>query len=268
MTEFYKYQAAGNDFVITKASGITPEKAADICDRHFGAGADGVLVHFEADNCDAGMKIFNSDGSVAKMCGNGLRCFTSYLVNDCGFKKNPLLIETDSGKIEVKWEKFKESAISVEANLGSPVLINETKLSYGEKPIHAFSISMGNPHLVLFPENTMKPEEIRAAAGYFQNSNPLNCEVNVEIITNIRRDTKSIFAIVKERGAGFTLACGTGGGAVVFSLFLKKELRIEEMWKVYFPGGEIFYRINEKKEVLMKGTPVKIFKGTFSEGVF
>lgn len=263
MTEFYKYQAAGNDFVIIKKPELTSQEAEEMCDRHFGIGADGILVHFDSQSSDAGMKIFNSDGSIAKMCGNGIRCFAAYLVNECGFEKNPLFIETGSGILEVKWKKLQNESYSIEANIGKPELKNRETLRINDTNFEAFTISTGNPHIVLFPLEKINPEKIRAVAGQVQKSNSLNTEVNVEIITDINIKNRSVFAIVKEKGAGFTLACGTGGAAIIYSLFIKKTASPGKPWKVFFPGGEITYTLNDSNEVLMKGVPEKVFRGTF-----
>ncbi|HSW61582.1 MAG TPA: diaminopimelate epimerase [bacterium] len=268
MINFFKYQAAGNDFVIVKEPALTSENAENICDRHFGVGADGVLIHFFSNTADAGMKIFNSDGSTAQMCGNGLRCFVSYLITDCGLKKNPLKIETGRGELEVKWEKLKNGKLSIEANLGRPELKQNEIVEFNNKKFDAYSISMGNPHLVLFPSEKPDAMEIRSIANHFQKNNSCRAEVNVEIITDINKRSKSVFVIVKERGAGFTLACGTGGAAVMHSLLRRKIVRFDENWKVFFPGGEITYCINSGNEILMTGVPEKIFEGTLDIAEF
>ncbi len=268
MINFFKYQATGNDFVIIKEPALTSENAENICDRHFGVGADGVLVHFNSDTSDAGMKIFNSDGSTAQMCGNGLRCFVSYLITDCGLKKNPLKIETGRGELEVKWEKLKNGKLSIEADLGKPDLINTETVEFSNKKFDAYSVSMGNPHLVLFPHIKPDASEIHRIANHFQNNSSWNCEINVEIVTAINKRSKSVFVIVKERGAGFTLACGTGGGAVIHALLKRNIVKPDESWKVFFPGGEIVYRIKSENRIVMSGIPEKVFEGTLDIAEF
>jgi len=268
MIKFFKYQAAGNDFVIVKEPTITSENAENICERHFGVGADGVLIHFNSDSSDAGMKIFNSDGSTAQMCGNGLRCFVSYLVTDYGLGKNPLKIETGRGELEVKWEKLRNGKLSVEANLGKPELKSEETVEFNNKNFDAYSVSMGNPHFVLFPSVKPDASEIHRIANHFQKNSSWNCEVNVEIVTDINKRSKSVFVIVKERGAGFTLSCGTGGGAVMHSLLQKNIVKPDERWKVFFPGGEITYRINDRNEIIMSGVPEKVFEGMLDPAEF
>lgn len=268
MTKFFKYHAAGNDFIIINSDIVSPQNAVKLCDRHYGIGADGVLIQFSSDKADAGMKIINSDGSTAQMCGNGLRCFVSYLVTDQGFNKNPLIIETGRGNLEVKWKKVNNGKLSIEADLGKPDLRNEETVEFNNKKFDAYSVSMGNPHLVLFPHIKPDASEIHRIANHFQNNSSWNCEVNVEIVTAINKRSKSVFVIVKERGAGFTLACGTGGGAVMHALLKRNIVKPDESWKVFFPGGEITYRINSGNKVMMSGIPDKVFEGTLDMAEF
>lgn len=264
--KFVKYQAIGNDFIITQDNDITPEKAEMLCDRHFGIGADGVLVHYKSDKADAGMKIFNSDGTFAEMCGNGLRCFTVYLVNDCGYSKNPIAVETGRGILHVNWEKLSDGKIVVEANLGAPEIISEFKeVDLAEMKLQTVSISMGNPHCVVFAGNMPVSKEIYKITSHFQHNSGSGYEMNVEVVSRINEKAKSVFIVVRERGAGFTLGCGTGGAAVIYALKLKGVFCATDTWKVFFPGGEAEYRIENSGEIIMRGVPEKVFSGVFNE---
>ena len=109
--QFFKYHAAGNDFIITKEQNLDSEKIKKLCNRNFGIGADGVLIHKNSTKADAKMEIVNNDGSSAEMCGNGLRCFVSYLVTECGMTKKKLMIETGKGE-QVRKENAASSGVS------------------------------------------------------------------------------------------------------------------------------------------------------------
>ena len=265
--KFVKYHAVGNDFIITADSGITQENARDLCDRHYGIGADGVLVHYESAEADAGMKIFNSDGSFAEMCGNGLRCFTAYLVNDRGFTKNPLKIETGRGILNVNWKRNTDGTISVEAGLGVPEVKEGLKdIEFEGVALSTAWISMGNPHFVVFVQSACNSDKIYRIANHFQHNSGSGMEMNVEVVTDLNVKNKSVFLVVKERGAGFTLGCGTGGAAVIHALKMKGIVH-EGLWTVFFPGGEAQYRISENGEVIVSGEPEKIFSGDFEERI-
>lgn len=266
--KFVKYQAVGNDFIITDHAGVTPENAQILCDRHYGIGADGVLVHYQTPKADAGMKIINSDGSAAEMCGNGLRCFAVYLINDCGFSKNPLNIETGRGVLAVKWEKNEGAEISVEADLGLPEVMKDLKDDeFAGVKLQTVSISMGNPHHVVFTQTECSPDKVYAIANHFQRNNSSGIEMNVEVVTDLNVKNKSVFIVVRERGAGFTLGCGTGGAAVIHALKLK-GIVYDGLWTVFFPGGEAKYKIERSGTITVSGTPEKIFSGTFEKGLF
>lgn len=264
--KFVKYQAVGNDFIITAHPGITAENAKEMCDRHYGIGADGVLVHYESAEADAGMKIFNSDGSIAEMCGNGLRCFTAYLVNDLGYKDDSLKIETGRGILNVKWKKNAKGTVSVEAGLGMPEVKEGLKdIEFDGVKLQTAWISMGNPHFVVFVQSECTPEKIYRIANYFQHNSGSGIEMNVEVVTDLNVKNKSVFLVVKERGAGFTLGCGTGGAAVIHALKMKGIVH-EGLWTVFFPGGEANYRISENGEVIVSGEPEKVFSGELEKG--
>lgn len=266
--KFVKYQAIGNDFIIIENSEITSKNVEILCDRHMGIGADGVLINYRTEKADAGMKIINSDGSVAEMCGNGLRCFTAYLVNDCGFSKNPITVETGRGVLTVNWSRAADGSIDVEANLGIPEIISEfSEIAFLEEKLDTVAISMGNPHFVILPQKELAADKIYKTANYFQNNSSSGREMNVEVVTGINKKEKSVFIVVKERGAGYTLGCGTGGAAVIYALKVKGIIS-DEPWIVCFPGGEAEYRIEKTGEIIMKGTPEKVFSGNFESGLF
>jgi len=260
---FSKYQAAGNDFVILEAADFEKTDAKKICDRHFGIGADGVLVNCRPDapQNDAKMVIVNSDGTTAEMCGNGLRCFAAYLAAERGLTSNPLKIETGNGTLEVTLEK-REGALRVQASLGrSRVLFATQKIVIGSRELSITGISMGNPHVVVFTKS--RDFDTAAMASRLRFDNPLGFEANAEIVSDIDPAGKSAEVIVCERGVGFTLGCGTGGAAVMRSLFLNGAARRNETWRLRFPGGIIEYRIAENDEILIGGIPEKCFEGSY-----
>jgi diaminopimelate epimerase len=261
---FLKYEALGNDFIITKDQSISNEDALKLCNRNFGIGADGILIHTETLLADAEMKIINSDGSIPEMCGNGLRCFVSYLVTECGFKRSPLRILTGIGVLEAEWNET-NGGIEVSANLGKAEMLGHETIEIDDERFDLYGISMGNPHIVVFSENKVDFCRAKKIAVKLQNDNFLKVPVNLEVVTEISLPDKKASLIVNERGAGFTLGCGTGGAAVVNALILKTG-NTGNFWKISFPGGTVDYTVLENGNTVMTGIPNKVFKGEMCYG--
>ena len=284
--DFVKLHGAGNDFVffedVEDKLELSAEEVAWICDRHFGVGADGVIiVKPPKDPANAGfMDYRNSDGSIAQMCGNGVRCFAKYLVDYGIVEKNtPLLnVETRAGVKVISYTADEAGKLqTATVDMGEPVLNPQhvpTTLAFnamsqaGEafvkeaevaSPYGAFSftcVSMGNPHAVTFVEDCDAVDVDRIGAFYE------SCEVfpekaNIEFAT-VRDD--GIHMRVYERGCGETLACGTGACATNVAACLTGRAGGENdlvllggtLHIVYTPGGT----------VLMTGPAAESFKGT------
>ncbi|MBO4698129.1 diaminopimelate epimerase [bacterium] len=265
MVRFFKYVAAGNDFVIineceTGGFKLTKENIVRICDRRFGVGADGILLHCapESKNAHAKMTIFNSDGSTAEMCGNGIRCFALYLATDCGLSFNPLKIETGNGLLEARCEKA-GNTFRISATLGKAKVIDETKtVDFGGCSFIRTGFSTGNPHLVYIAENGADTD-----VEELWKLRELGYETNVELVTDIDLDGNCAKVDVYERGAGRTLACGTGGAAVANTLLKIGKIHKNQIFTVKYPGGDIDYTINDDGETIISGIPLKTFTGDF-----
>lgn len=265
MVRFFKYSAAGNDFIIInerelRGLALTKENIVRICDRRFGIGADGILLHSapESKNAHAKMTIFNSDGSVAEMCGNGIRCFALYLITDCAFKFDPIKIETGNGLLEAHCEKA-GGTYKISAMIGKAKITDETKtVDINGCSFIRTGVSTGNPHLVYIAENgtDIDVEEL-------WKLRELGYETNVELVQNIDLVKNCAKVDVFERGAGRTLACGTGGAAVVNTLLNIGKIQKDQTFTVKYPGGDIDYTINDKGETIISGIPLRIFTGEF-----
>lgn len=265
MVRFFKYSAAGNDFIIIFEGDLgsfklTKENIVRLCDRRFGIGADGILLHSKPETAEvhAKMTIFNSDGSLAEMCGNGIRCFAFYLIKDCGLSVNPLKIETGNGLLEARHEKV-GNTYKISAMIGKARITDETKkMNFGGCEFLRTGISTGNPHLVYIAENgtDIDVEEL-------WKLRELGYETNVELVQDIDLVRNCAKVDVFERGAGRTLACGTGGAAVVNTLLAIGKIKKNQMFTVKYPGGDIDYTINDKDETIISGIPLRIFTGEF-----
>jgi len=268
--KFFKYQAAGNDFIVIKTEKFDSQRAVKMCDRNFGIGADGVLIHqkTELDDADVKMKIINADGSQAEMCGNGFRCFIKYLF-DIKFinKQHSINVETVKGILKCNLSVSKSKDLIMDVCLGEVSLLKGSGgAQVSGKEIDgmiSFGVNVGNPHLVIFNKDHSAIEDTHAKEVSIKHKAPsfFGYEVNVEVLTSIDKSAKKVSLIVNERGAGFTMACGTGGAASIYSLYKNGVVLKNEEWTIAFPGGEVQYRVADNEDVFMKGTASKTFIG-------
>lgn len=272
---FTKMQGLGNDFIVLdyeeyKKTNKTPEELAKkLCDRHFGIGADGVMiVNPNTTETDIGWFFYNNDGSIAQMCGNGIRCFAKYVYEKGLVNKKEFSIETkagtiipkilDNGLIKVNMNKPilepKKIPVNVENNLNFEVKVSD-------RTFIANAISMGNPHCVIITDEDTK--ELALKYGREIETHKLFPEkTNVEFIKILSRNEMNLD--VWERGCAITLACGTGACASVTSAILN-GLCDKEV-KVNLPGGQLIIEWDGNKEntdhnIYMSGPATYSFTG-------
>ena len=280
--EFYKYQGNGNDFVIIDSRNNDSYKrlisnnnfkVKKICDRNFGIGADGIIFILNADSDnDSRMIIFNSDGSEAEMCGNGIRCMVEYLHNykNSQVNKSEYRVETkaglkvakyNSGKITVKMGKpiFENHLIPTTMNKNINELLSE-EFNFETFNAQGYAVGMGNPHLIFFVEDLALISH-KELGPIFENNKFFPEKTNVHFCQII--NSKKIIVKVWERGAGSTLACGTGACAI--HVAARKLSRCEAKTSIILPGGELLIDWNNTNdEVMMTGIANKVFKGSFT----
>jgi diaminopimelate epimerase len=270
---FQKWQGTGNDFIIPdpSAQNLFPQlkiKAAALCDRRKGIGADGLLFLLPSTIADFKMVIINSDGSEPEMCGNGIRCIASYVHSKKLSNKKALTIETGAGIKEVV---IVDSGI-IKVNMGAPVLdapaipvalknghVIREKITIGNKTMEFTAVSMGNPHAVIYTDQA--DDDLVKGLGPQIEKHPLfPNKINVEFITV--RSKKEISMRVWERGCGETQACGTGACASVVSGILNK-LHDNDV-TVHLPGGDLHIQWTGQLSdpVLMTGPAEYVFDGT------
>ena len=276
--EFAKYHGLGNDFILvdnrTAAEPcITPEQAIVWCDRHFGIGADGVIFVLPGQaGTDYTMRIYNSDGSEPEMCGNGIRCFArfvaelegtteprSYQVHTLAGVITPKL--EASGLVTVDMGEPRLIAAEIPTTLGQPdqQVVNET-LTVADQDWSVTCVSMGNPHCITFVED-VAAIPLESLGPQFETHTAFPKKINTEFIEVVRPDYLKMR--VWERGAGITLACGTGACASLVAAVLtgKSDRRAT----VELPGGPLEIEWSETNNHLyMTGPAEKVFAGTTS----
>ncbi len=259
---FVKAEGTGNDFVVVDLRpGVSPTAAAwiqdpaivrEICDRHYGVGADGVLAILPSTTGDARMRVLNADGSEAEMCGNGLRCVAKVLYESDPALRHPTLkIETGAGVLTCLLDVERGLVRSVTEEMGRPRLTRtEIPLAPGgdtralREPIGArdrdfryTSVSMGNPHAVIFVDGDDDLHALATTYGsILEVAERFPRRTNVEFA---RVRGQEIDLVVWERGSGLTLACGTGACATVVAACLEERLTPGADTRVHLPGGTL-----------------------------
>ncbi len=275
-----KMQGCGNDFVIIEydeyKKGIEEKKWADmseaakkLCDRNFGIGADGLIIpNQNAEGADIGWFFYNSDGTTAQMCGNGIRCFAKYVYDKGLVKKSEFSVKTLAGIITPKL--IDEGKVRV--NMSMPILESEKipfipsnnmnyKISVKDRIFEGNAISMGNPHFVIFVE---QEEDILALAKeygpFIEQSAEFPQKTNVEFAKIISED--KIDLRVWERGCGITLACGTGACATTVAAVINGL--VEHSVDIKLLGGTVHIdwpgnKYDTKHNVYMTGPAEYVF---------
>ncbi|MBA7581861.1 Diaminopimelate epimerase [subsurface metagenome] len=283
---FTKVQGVGNDFILVEASEVNPDwsqMAVAMCDRHFGIGADGLLVLLPSHLADFQMHIFNPDGSEAEACGNGLRCLAKYVI-DMGLANTgaqEILVETVAGirkariyramgkltKIQVGMgePKFRAEDIPVVIELGKGDLVDiKSMLSYhvsiGGKELLLNFVSMGNPHAIYFCQYPVSDFPLSQLGPEVEQHKIFPNRANLEVAKVISR--RQIEARVWERGVGETLACGSGACAVAVAAQLLGY--IDNKVDVKLPGGILEVEWDKVGEVLLGGPAEIVFTGEWS----
>ena len=293
---FAKYHGLGNDFILidnrhSSTPVLTPPQAARLCDRNFGIGGDGVIFALPPiGNTDLTMRIYNSDGSEPEMCGNGIRCLARFVADlDAAPSSTQYKIHTLAGLIQPSMQPDGQ----VRVDMGEPVL-NGPSIPTTLPPTHPPShytgaviaqplevagktwlmtcVSMGNPHAVtystadgapiLLDEHTF---DLYGLGPLFEKNAVFPAKTNTEFVQVLSRQHVKMW--VWERGAGRTLACGTGACATVVAGVL--EGKVDRTCRVDLPGGPLFIEWNEgDNHVYMTGPAERVFEGvhTLEEG--
>ena len=258
---FTKMQGLGNDFVLIDArkedlEGIDLKQLAiDVCALHLGVGADGLLIVRPSEKAHYRMQIFNPDGSEPEMCGNGIRCFAKYVYETDKLKEEVLSVETKAGVLLPAVIKGPEGrVIGVEVDMGVPGDEGEVKLEG-----HTFKkINMGNPHAVALVDD-LTTIDLYSIGPKIEKDRHFPDRTNVEFVKVL--NDRELEVMVWERGAGETLACGTGACASVVAASLAGKIKKRAV--VHLPGGNLDIEWGEDKRVLMRGPAKTVFEGKY-----
>jgi diaminopimelate epimerase len=281
--EFTKIQGAGNDFILIEPKnpeGDWPGLAKAMCHRHFGIGGDGILLVLPSDRADVRMRIFNADGSEAEACGNGTRCVIKYADSRKIFKENAtnVTIETMSGLRQASLTRENGVLTGIKVAMGIPrflaaeipITVKPTKekpldiiplLNYSidvlGRTLRLYFVNMGNPHAVYFTQEPVEKFPLTQIGPEVEHYRIFPNRVNFEVARVI--NSGEIEARVWERGAGETLACGTGACAInVASRLLGYT---DDKVHLKLPGGILELVWDTRSEVLLGGPVAVVFTG-------
>ena len=273
-----KMQGAGNDYIyINGFEAIPPHLsslAVKMSDRHFGVGSDGLVMIVPSKTCDFGMRMFNADGTEAEMCGNAARCVGKYLYDHGMTDKTELTLETLAGGKRIYLTVAHGRVTSVKGDMGEPRLLpgDLPVLLPGDRVVaqpievcgHRFSmtcVSMGNPHAVIFLDD-LQAYDLHAIGRAIEHHELFPRRTNVEFVKVLAPDVLQMR--VWERGAGETLACGTGACASLVAAVLNDRSRRAATLRLV--GGDLQIEWDEtSNHVFMTGDAVTVFEGTWLE---
>jgi len=270
----------GNDFVLLEwgeGERDWSKLAVAMCDRHFGIGADGILLVLPSERADLRMRMFNPDGSEAEMCGNGVRCFAKYAV-ERGLvrpRDGRFSIETVAGVLTTEVALADGRVKRVRTSMGVPRFapaeipvaveaeppLKNLSLDVEGQTVAVTCVSMGNPHAVHFSARPVSSYPLEEIGPRVEHHELFPQRVDFEVARVLSRDL--IEARVWERGAGPTLACGSGACAVMVAAHLQNM--VDDKVDIKFPGGTLTIEWDGRGEVYMSGPAGEVFTGEWPE---
>ena len=274
MIKFTKMQGLGNDYVYMDAIHQKLENESSLAqfvsNRHFGIGSDGLILICKSDVADFKMRMFNSDGSEAEMCGNGIRCVGKFVYDKGLTDKTTVTVETLAGIKTLELNTKEGKVETVKVDMGEPILNpKEIPVISDEEPVKNLMleaegrkfkftcVSMGNPHAITEVEDTEK-FDVEKYGKVLEVDKAFPNKINVEFIQIV--DKNHVKMRVWERGAGETLACGTGACATAVACYLngKTDRNVE----IELLGGKLYIEWNEENNhIFMTGPAVTVFEG-------
>lgn len=261
--EFTKMHGIGNDYLYINCLACTPPRLPDLArvmsERHTGVGADGIILIVPSDIADFGMRIFNADGSEARMCGNGSRCVAKYLYDNGITDRTDLTLETLSGVKHLYLTIGGDGLVGqVTVDMG-PAMVYDRMTVLGHELI---PVDVGNPHAVLFSDTAPDTIDVMHIGPQLECADCWQDRANIEFVRCT--GPEELHIRVWERGSGETMACGTGACAAVAAAVARGMMHSDTEVVVHLPGGDL--RISHRScdgHMLMTGPAVTICVGKF-----
>jgi diaminopimelate epimerase len=274
--KFTKMHGLGNDFIVVAGFSSVPDDVQDLavrmCDRHFGVGADGLAFLLPSEKAEFRMRIFNSDGSEPEQCGNAVRCIGKYLYDYGLTTRDEVSVETGAGVQHLKLAVENGKVSRVTVDMGEPMLqgvVVPTTIDAERVVLHPIevpggryeftAVSMGNPHAVIFV-NAVQDVDLHGTGAQIETHAYFPRKTNVEFVEV--HDPKEVTMHVWERGAGETLACGSGACAVAVAGVLTGKTSHDVL--VHLKGGDLHIEWNlVDRHVYMTGPALTVYEGVW-----
>ncbi len=274
--DFWKMQGCGNDFVLAEADSLNAgweDVARQICDRHFGVGADGLILVLPSERADRRMVMYNPDGSDGVMCGNGLRCFVKYL-HDRGVvsaEGRTVTVETGVGiypadatfdadglveRVRVGMGEPMFEAADLDARVEQAAPILDLPIEAAGESLNVTLVSMGNPHSVQFIDVAPADFDLDRIGPAVEHHALFADRTNFEVVHVLDRSTVEMR--VWERGVGETLACGSGACAVAVAARLHGH--VDDNVEVRVPGGTLMIEWDGEGQTFLEGPATLVFE--------
>ena len=277
MMRFTKMHGLGNDYVYVDGAAESVADPADVArrvsDRHFGIGADGLILILPDDDCDVRMRMFNADGSEGQMCGNGIRCVAKYAYDHGLSRANPMRVATEAGVKTIELEiGADDTVVAATVDMGPPILVPaeipvdlpgeraiDVALEVDGQTLAMTCVSMGNPHAVIYVDD-VAAVPLERIGPRIENHRLFPQRINVHFV-QVHSD-EEVTMRTWERGSGITLACGTGASAVCVAGVLTG--RGGRAITAHLPGGDLRLEYREADDhVLMTGPAREVFSGVW-----
>jgi diaminopimelate epimerase len=257
-------QGAGNDYVLVDVHDRelpdAPALSVRISDRHFGIGADGLILLAPSERADARMIMFNADGSRAEMCGNGLRLLAKLARDDGRVATDEMVVETDAGDLPVALVRQAGEVVGARVRMGVPGFVGPTDepVRILDRDFRMSRVDMGNPHAVIFLDEDLDAFPVERYGPALETDARFPDRTNVEFV--VRESPTRLRQRTWERGSGETLACGTGASAV--AAVAVRTSRATSPVSIELRGGvlELTWP-GEGEEILLTGPAVEVFRG-------
>ena len=270
----------GNDYVYVNGFEESVDEPAAVAvavsDRHFGIGADGLILILPSKTADVRMRMFNADGSEGEMCGNGIRCVAKFSFDHGLSAANPMRIETGRGVLSVALEIQNQKVEQVTVDMGEPILelaaipVDAGQVQVDSPHVYHFDVpdfgsiqgtfvSMGNPHVVVYVPD-IRSIELEKIGPLIERHPAFPRRINVHFVQVVRPD--EVVMRTWERGSGITLACGTGACAVCVAGVLTGNT--ERALLAHLPGGDLRLSWSEDGQVRMTGPAREVYSGDWS----
>ena len=258
--QFFKGEATGNDFIVLTSPSdrplwLTRSAVSKLCDRHFGIGADGILVIGPSSRADFFMRIFNADGSEAEMCGNGIRVAVLFAKDVLGIQKESVSVETLAGIKRCQYSFDDKGDFWVTVNMGAPKAESLT-VKLGKRRFVGWQVDTGNPHFVVLSEDAKR--DAVEFGPRLTNHSVFPKGANIHFVERLEHG--NWLMVPYERGVGLTLSCGTGATATAYVLVYHGLAGTSKV-SLALPGGLLEATVKEGT-VTLKGPARLVFEGS------